>query len=128
MPGNPSNIGHTGKSVVGVGVKDVFEGEGGTEEVTTSAVDNTFRHTSGTRGLCGLSTETAMKNKKTTHVEDEERVLGSHSLARAVSEHFSTFFVPPFVTSLSHGNLAASSSKNKNVLNKRALLESSIDD
>lgn len=127
MPGNPSNIGHTGKSVVGVGVKDVFEGKSGTEEVTTSAVDNTFRLTSGTRGLCGLSTETAM-SIKTAHVEDEERVLGSHSLARAVSGHFSTLFVPPFVTSLSHGDLVASSSKNKNVLNKRALLESGIDD
>lgn len=68
------------------------------------------------------------KARKQTHVEDEERILGSHPLARAVSGHLGTLFVPPFVTAFSHGDLVAGSSKNENVLNKGALLESGIDD
>lgn len=42
MASNPSNVGHTGKAVTFVHVEDVFHGEGGTEEVASGGVDDTF--------------------------------------------------------------------------------------
>lgn len=64
MSGNPSDIGHTGESVIRVSVKDVLEGKGGAEEVTTGAVDDTLGLTGGTRGLRSVSPKTALEARK----------------------------------------------------------------
>lgn len=44
-------------------VKDVLEGKGGAEEVTSSGVDNTLRLTGGTRGLRSVSPKTSLQVK-----------------------------------------------------------------
>lgn len=110
MAGNPSYVGHASKLVVRVDVKDVLDGEVGTEEVSTSCVDNTL-------GLAG----------RARGVENEEGVLRVHVLTRGVGGNLVTLLVPPLVTALSHGNLVASAAEDENVLDKRALSESGVD-
>ena len=53
VTGNPANISHAGEPVLGMDIEGVFEGHGCSKEVTCSGVDNTFRFTSGSRGLKG---------------------------------------------------------------------------
>ena len=48
---DPANIGHAGELVLGVDIKHILDGQGGSEKVTSSGVDNTFWFTGGSRGL-----------------------------------------------------------------------------
>lgn len=51
VTGNPTNIGHAAEPILGVDIEDVLDGQGGSEKVTSSGMDNTFWFASGTRGL-----------------------------------------------------------------------------
>ena len=39
MACDPTNVGHAGEFIVGVHIEDVFDGEGGAEEVSAGGVD-----------------------------------------------------------------------------------------
>ena len=51
MTGDPADIGHAGEPVLWVDIEDVLEGQGGSEKVTTSSVNNALWLASGSRGL-----------------------------------------------------------------------------
>ena len=51
MTGDPADIGHAGELVLGVNIKDILEGQGSSEKVTTSGVNDTLWLASGSRGL-----------------------------------------------------------------------------
>jgi hypothetical protein len=51
VTGNPANIGHASELVLGMDVKDVLDGQGGSDKVTSSGVNNTFWFTGRSRGL-----------------------------------------------------------------------------
>ena len=40
MAGDPTNVGHAGEFIVGVYIEDVFDGQGGAEEVSAGGVDD----------------------------------------------------------------------------------------
>ena len=42
MTSDPANVGHAGEFIVGVDIKDVFDGESGAEEVSPGGVDDTL--------------------------------------------------------------------------------------
>ena len=48
---DPTDIGHASELVLGVDIEDVFDGQSGSEEVTTSGMNNTFGLAGGSRGL-----------------------------------------------------------------------------
>lgn len=66
--------------------------------------------------------------KSSTHVKDKERVLRAHDLNRADGGYLGRLLVPPSVTALRPGDLAASPLQDKNMFDERALLKSGIDD
>jgi Ca2+-binding RTX toxin-like protein len=51
VTGNPADIGHAGELVLGVDIEDVLDGQGSSEKVTSSGVNDTFWFASGSRGL-----------------------------------------------------------------------------
>ena len=51
MARNPSNVGHACETIAGVDVKDVFDSQGGTEQIATGGVNDTFGLASRARGL-----------------------------------------------------------------------------
>ena len=51
MTGDPADVGHAGEPILGVDVEDVLEGEGSSEEIATSGMDNTFWFSGRSRGL-----------------------------------------------------------------------------
>jgi hypothetical protein len=48
---DPTDIGHAGELVLGVDIKDILDGQGSAEEVTTSGVDDTLGLAGRTRRL-----------------------------------------------------------------------------
>lgn len=63
-----------------------------------------------------------------TGVEDEERILGAHDLDRADGRDLGALLVPPRISTLGPGDLAARSLEDENVLDQGALLERGVDD
>jgi hypothetical protein len=63
-----------------------------------------------------------------THVEDEEGVFRVHRFAGAIAGHLEALLVPPRISTLLHADLASGSAEDEDVLDERALAESSIDD
>jgi hypothetical protein len=55
MTRNPSDIGHASESVSRMNIKDVFDGQGGAQEVATGGVNDALRLAGGSRGLIGSS-------------------------------------------------------------------------
>jgi len=51
VTGDPADIGHTSKPVLGVDIENVLEGQGSAEKVTPGGVDDTLWLASGPRGL-----------------------------------------------------------------------------
>ena len=51
MTSNPTNVGHACELVVRVYIEDIFDGQGGTEEVSTSGMNDTLRLPGGARSL-----------------------------------------------------------------------------
>ena len=51
MTGDPTDISHAGELVLGVDIENVFEGQGSSEEITSSGVNDTLWLASGSRGL-----------------------------------------------------------------------------
>jgi hypothetical protein len=48
---DPTDVGHAGKLVIRMDIKDVFNSKSSTEEITASRVHDTFRFASGTGSL-----------------------------------------------------------------------------
>ena len=69
-----------------------------------------------------------MPKDVTTHVEDKQRVLGIHDLARAERGNLFGLFMPPLVAPFLHAHLAACPLEDEDVLDKGAVLERGIDD
>ena len=51
VAGDPADIGHTSELVLGMDIEDVLEGQGSSEEVTSSGVNDTLWLAGGPRGL-----------------------------------------------------------------------------
>jgi hypothetical protein len=111
VTGDPANISHTSKLVVWVHIEDVFDGQSGTEQITTSSVDDTLGFSGGTRGI-----------------EDKKGVFRRHDFWWAVIGYFGRFFVPPQVAALGPRDLTSGTLEYQNVFNAGTLRESSIHD
>jgi len=77
-------------------------------------------------------TPVSIKNRieiiEITHIENEQGIFGCHDLRWAVVRHFLNLIVPPFIPSLSPGDLVTSPLQNKYMFDHRAFLKGSIDD
>lgn len=128
VTGDPSDIGHTGEFVLRVNVKDVLDRQKSAQQVSTSGVDDTLWLAGGSRRLMAHQEYSDTRRARWTHVKDEQGVLRVHWLAWAEGWHLGALFVPPLVPALGHWDILACSSEDQDVVDQRALLESSVDD
>ena len=74
MAGDPTNVGHAGEFIVGVHIEDVFDGQGGAEEVSAGGVDDALgfaRRAGGLSGIVGQPHGELSERVIATHVENE---------------------------------------------------------
>lgn len=144
MACNPTDIGHAGKPVARVDIKDILDRQGRADDIPAVRVHHALRLPGRTRGLKHLKSpvqvstddlnhfdSTENKGEKTaelTHVENEERILGAEDLRRAVGWDSLSLLVPPLVAALRPRDVFPSPLQNQDMLNERAVLERSVDD
>ena len=130
MPGDPANVGHASELVIGVNVKDVFDGQSSAKEVATSGVHDTLGLTGGSGSLSNRPyvsrSSTEKKGSTGTHVENEQRIFRRHDLRRAVVRDFGGLFVPPLITSLGPGHVVARAAEDEDMLDTGRLLDGSV--
>jgi hypothetical protein len=110
VAGNPTDITGSEKSIIRVNVKHIFAGSSGTKEETTGDMDDTLGGTS-----------------RTGSVKQEQRILSRNRSRSNIRSVLSNLLVPPEITTGSPGNLVTSALVDKNLLNRRSLLETLID-
>ena len=63
-----------------------------------------------------------------TYIEDEKGMLGGHNFGRAVTRKFGGLFVPPQIPAHSPIDLTTCSFQNEDMLDARAVFDSSVHD
>jgi hypothetical protein len=51
MAGNPTDVGHASKPILGMHIEDILDGQGSSKKVTGSGVNDAFRFAGGSGGL-----------------------------------------------------------------------------
>jgi len=110
VAGNPTDITSSKKSIFRMDIKNVLAGSSGTKEETTGDVDNTLGGTG-----------------RTGSVKQEQRVLSRNRGRSNIRSVLRDLLVPPEITTGSPGNIVTSALVDKNLLDRRSVLKTLID-
>lgn len=106
VSGDPTDVGHAGKDVVRVVIKDILDRRGSAEQVTRGGMHDSLGLTSRSRS-----------------VKQKQGVLRVHRLRGEVVHPLGALLSPPEIPSFLHGDLGTSTLADNDGLNRGARLE-----
>jgi hypothetical protein len=110
VAGDPAHVGGAPEDLARPIVEHVMEGGRGPDRIAAGRVQDAL-------GLAG----------RARRVEDEERILGAHRLARAMVGHCGAERVVPMVAALAHPDLVAEMADDDHAGDRAALVQSGVD-